>query len=460
LERRDFFKAATLAAVPAMTTGSSTALASLTERTVSLGTPAAEVLHDAPPMSLERAYEVMDRLKLDGLVVVDPVNVYHMTGFWPVTSRMGFTPSLYALLSRDASQPITVVSNEFAYYYLLSDNRYAYPMQVFLFSGPADYAALAAAKAGGFRQDPASMATMVWPDTGKEPLEEYQRLRREAVARAVAERPMSADAEFALVKALRALGFTRGRIAVDNSAIRSTFEQANLPTEIVAADEAMKLIRMIKSPREIVLMRQAATANVEAVLAAIKTAREGATYRELRANYYAEAARRGNRGVFMVINGISAEGVDATFRDGDAFLFDAVSEGAGYHGDFARTVFLGEPAGTMKTATEAIKLGWDAVRAALRPGMRFSEITALGKNTLRKAGFDFEVPFGPHSVGLYHTDSPGLGDIVLEPNMVLSVDCPVTQVGIGGTAHLEDLMLITATGAEPLHPLTSNIIQI
>jgi hypothetical protein len=50
--------------------------------------------------------------------------------------------------------------------------------------------------------------------------------------------------------------------------------------------------------------------------AAIKTAREGATYRELRANYYAEAARRGNRDVFMVINGISAEGVDAGFRDG------------------------------------------------------------------------------------------------------------------------------------------------
>ena len=134
MERRDFLKTATLAAVPVMTAGYAAAAASATERPISLGAPAAEVLHDAPPMSLERAYEVMDRLKLDGLVVVDPVNVYHMTGFWPVTSRMGFTPGLYALLSRDRSQPITVVSNEFAYYYLLSDNRYAYPFQFFIFS--------------------------------------------------------------------------------------------------------------------------------------------------------------------------------------------------------------------------------------------------------------------------------------------------------------------------------------
>jgi Xaa-Pro aminopeptidase len=123
-------------------------------------------------------------------------------------------------------------------------------------------------------------------------------------------------------------------------------------------------------------------------------------------------------------------------------------------------VFVGEPSKTMKQATDAITLGWATVRDALRPGLRFSEITALGRETLRKAGHDFVVAFGPHSVGLYHTDAAGLGDLVLEPGMILSVDCPVMQAGIGGSAHLEDLTLITATGSEPIHPAAASIVQV
>jgi Xaa-Pro aminopeptidase len=157
---------------------------------------------------------------------------------------------------------------------------------------------------------------------------------------------------------------------------------------------------------------------------------------------------------------VSAEGVDAPFREGQAFLIDAVSEGAGYHGDFARTVFVGEPPRPMADATAAIKLGWEAVRESLRPGLRFEEITAIGRDAVRRAGYDFTIAFQPHSVGLYHNDAIGLGDLVLEPGMVISVDCPVLQAGIGGTAHLEDLTLITASGAEPVHPVTAPVIQV
>jgi hypothetical protein len=35
--------------------------------------------------------------------------------------------------------------------------------------------------------------------------------------------------------------------------------------------------------------------------------------------------------------------------------------------------------------------------------------------------------------------------------MVISVDCPVLDTGIGGSAHCEDLMLITEHGAECIH---------
>ena len=424
------------------------------------GPTPAEILRKAPPVDLDRAYEIMARDGLDGLALSNPVNVYHLTGFWPVTSRMGFGNGAYALLSRDRQQPIGVVTAEFTYYYLLADNAYEYPFQVYLFTGPADREQLAAAKAERFRVEPRAAGSTSFPDAGREPLSTGERSRTAAVQTALARRPASPDADFALVKAIRSMGLDRGRIGVDSAELKSLFASADLASQVTSADPTVQRIRLVKSPRELQLMRLAATANMEAALAAAGAARAGATYRELRSLFFAEAARRGNRGVFMVIGGVSAEGVDRTLRDGDAFLFDAVSEGAGYHGDFARTVFVGEPSKTMKQATDAIALGWATVRDAMRPGMRFSEITALGRETLRKAGKDFFVSFGPHSVGLYHADAAGLGDLVLEPGMIVSVDCPVLQAGIGGSAHLEDLTLITPTGSERIHPAAGSIVQV
>jgi Xaa-Pro aminopeptidase len=414
-----------------------------------------DVLRDGPPVNLDRAREVMAREGLDGLVVANPVNVYHLTGYWPATSRMGHEAPLLALMTRDAARPIALVSAEFTYYYLLSDLRFDWPLEVFLYTGALDGSQLAAARAGRYTAEPAPAPSRTFADAGLAPLTERERARQAAVRAAAQRQGASADRDFALLKALRWSGLDRGRVAVDADIIRAVFEQAALPATVTAADRTLKQIRIVKSPREIALHRAAAAA-----VAACAAVRAGASCRDLRTAFHAEAARRGNRGVFMVIDGVSAEGVDAPFRDGQAFLIDAVSEGAGYHGDFARTVCVGEPSRPMAAATAAIYLGWQEIRAALRPGLRFTEITAIGREAVRKAGYDFLVAFQPHSVGLYHNDAIGLGDLTLEPGMVLSVDCPVMQAGIGGTAHLEDLTLITTTAAEPLHPVTESVIRV
>jgi Xaa-Pro aminopeptidase len=402
----------------------------------------------------------MAREGLHGLVVANPVNVYYLTGYWPATSRMGHEAPLLALLTLDPARPVALVSAEFTYYYLLSDQQRAWPMEIFLYTGPLDGAQLAAARAGRYRTEPAAAPSRTFADAGLAPLSARERERQAAVATVAQQQPASADRDFALLKAVRWAGIDHGRVAVDDALIRAVFEQASLPASVTGADLTLKRMRIVKSPREIALHRIAAEANAAAALAACATVRAGASYRELRTAFHAEAARRGNRSVFMVIDGVSAEGVDAPFRDGQAFLIDAVSEGAGYHGDFARTVCVGEPSSSMAAATAAMDLGWQEIRAALRPGLRFTEVTAIGREAVRKAGYDFLVAFQPHSVGLYHSDGIGLGDLTLEPGMVLSVDCPVMQAGIGGTAHLEDLTLITATGSEPLHAVTVPVISV
>jgi Xaa-Pro aminopeptidase len=144
-------------------------------------------------------------------------------------------------------------------------------------------------------------------------------------------------------------------------------------------------------------------------------------------------------------------------REGQGILIDCVSSLQNYHGDIGRTVFLGEPGARMRTATRAIAAAWDEIRQKLRPGLRYAQIRELGEATLRKHGYDVQVLFNPHGIGLWHGDDPrtnpegGPVDLALEEGMVLSVDCPVFDQGAGGTAHLEDLALITAQGSELLN---------
>jgi Xaa-Pro aminopeptidase len=49
---------------------------------------------------------------------------------------------------------------------------------------------------------------------------------------------------------------------------------------------------------------------------------------------------------------------------------------------------------------------------------------------------------------------------VLEENMIISVDMPVLHTGIGGSAHLEDLTLITKDGGEQINNIGDRIVII
>ena len=258
---------------------------------------------------------------------------------------------------------------------------------------------------------------------------------------------------------MRELGLWAGRIGYDDPVIAAVAEHHGHPGELVRADNSLREIRLIKSPLEVALMARAAEANVGALTAVGQAVRAGARHHELHALFRMEAGRRGNTSVFLNVDRVSSELSRAELADGQVLFLDGVSHYLGYHGDFARTVFIGEPTRSAARAAEAAAFGWSAVREALRPGLRYSEIIALGQRAVKAAGFEAMIGFSPHSVGLAHTDEPGeihggfwrKPDIVIEPGMVISVDCPVLDTGIGGSAHCEDLVLITATGSEQIH---------
>ena len=344
----------------------------------------------------------------------------------------------------------------FLYYYTHSPESAFDDRLIFPYTQPAE------TESSPGDDEPAAMPARTRTERGFAPITDFNQRRKEMLAGA---EPVSATPAWALAKALRELGVVRGVVGIDNPAIQRLLDERGMNIEARPAENVIRRIRLAKSPTEIRLMRLAAQQNVDAAVVAAQAARDEGSTASLRARFYAEAARRGNRGVFMVINGTSAEVVSEPISEGMAFSIDCVSHCRHYHGDFARTIFVGEPPAYIRKVTEGIALAWQEIREQLKPGMRFADIPPIGRKVLRAQGLELNVSFNPHSVGLFHTDHPQpsllegrtLESLVLEENMVLSVDCPPIDAGIGGTAHLEDLMLITRDGAEPLHDVPPGV---
>ena len=363
------------------------------------------ILQGGHLFDLARAYQVMDEEGLDALIVTRPINFYHFTGYLDHLAVRMDTPCSFAVLSRDENRPSCVVMDQFIYYYSVADSDFQWDSTVNLFTGWGDKITAAPENNKAVKRDIRPPFVFSSKDPELDRGFEMQRLK--ALNEVLDDNPPSGNAQSALVKAVIDLKLSNARIGIDDQVIGQIIKAAHLSATMFDADYALRRIRMIKSPREIGLMKLAATANAEAANAAASSLRSGATLHELRASFFAQCGLRGNTPLFIQIDTIMSEVYNMEFKEGSAFAIDAVSQGLHYTGDYGRTIFIGEPLKSMSRATDAIAIGWNAVREKLKPGMRYSEIKAIGRRAIKSAGYDLAVAVTPHSVGLCHTDEPG-----------------------------------------------------
>lgn len=407
-------------------------------------------LADAPLFNREHAARVLAESDLDALLISNPVSIYHLTGISPVTNRMFPRPfEAYALLMADPRQPVRILLNDFTYYYLASDERPGTWLETRLYSSPA------AVDDGSTSPQKAAAPTMLRLGPNADLSKDEMRRRDEIAAMTST---ITASAELGLTAMLRDAGLAGKRVASDSFVANLHAERAGLQIDFADPARPLGLIRRIKSLIEIDLMRHAASTNAEAAVAAAQEVRAGASLADLRSAYFSEAAQRGGDPTFMAIDRATSTRYDRQLRDGQAFLIDGVSGFNGYHGDFGRTVFLGEPDRKMAAVVAEMAKSWQAIRAKMLVGSTYGDLIEAGQDALRRSSHDIFVRFGVHSIGLWHSDDPSgqSGEQYfgtrLEPGMVLSVDCPLFDEGIGGSAHYEDLTLITNEGPVALNP--------
>jgi len=124
-----------------------------------------------------------------------------------------------------------------------------------------------------------------------------------------------------------------------------------------------------------------------------------------------------------------------------------------YNGDITRTISIGDP-GDKFREIYAIVLGAQmAAIEAVKPGCTGKEIDHVARQYITSAGYGENFGHGlGHALGIEVHDGPGFSvssDIIVEPGMILTVE-PGIYIEEWGGIRIEDDILVTDTGCEIL----------
>jgi Xaa-Pro dipeptidase len=447
-----------------------TAIGSLAATTSAIAIPAAAIpaaaqaaerpIGHTPPkpaidgkalVNKDRAYDVLEEYGLEGMIAFNPINAYYLTNVTTIGVKFRSQNTGLATMARDPDMPIYLISGANVAWDIANGDRETAELMAYGFGGGGE----PDLDANGVPIEPPNSRSREYHV--REDVELTPREKRWAAAQSKHADRLAASQAWALARALKAQGITKGRVAVDDMRIAGFLAQTDLvDIECVDGYGIFQLIRMVKTEQELAYQKVGAWNNGEACIATINAIEAGMRHSDIEQIFLAECAIRGNH-VDSFIAGFPGGGFpDGEMVAGKPFLVDAVSNYKGYMGDTARTFIIGEPSKEVEMRRRANQLAREAVFDAIKPGVKYSTLRRIGLDTMIKAGMPaYAVFVTPHSVGLQHDDNPfRLADFgvtgfdhVLQENMVLTVDLPYLEVGYG-CGHNEDLFRVTKTGYE------------
>jgi methionyl aminopeptidase len=147
-----------------------------------------------------------------------------------------------------------------------------------------------------------------------------------------------------------------------------------------------------------------------------------------------------------------------TIRDGQIVSVDAGAIVDGWHGDGARTFYVGEPPAEVRQLIDLTRSAMLAGIAAAVPGNHVDDISLAVESVAREAGFGIIRQFVGHGIGTamheepqvpnYRTGRPGRK---LEPGICLAIE-PMFTLGGHDTRILpDDWTVVTADGSLAAH---------
>lgn len=237
----------------------------------------------------------MKTYDLAGMLAATPVNIYYLTNTMPVAVKMGKEYPAFATLPSNQDEAGFLVTTTLQLWNVLNGDAWA--PNIIPYTGPQNWQDYVGDSPRPLSQEPTaakrspqvspdaqlSSREQRWFDSGKN----YQ---------------PAASPEWALARAMKESGITRGRVAVDDMRIANLLNRIGVADDIefVDGDNLFRRMRYIKSAVEIEYLRIAGRNNHAATLATVKSLELGMTLPDIEQRFGAECAARGNAMRFVL----------------------------------------------------------------------------------------------------------------------------------------------------------------
>jgi Xaa-Pro aminopeptidase len=255
---------------------------------------------------------------------------------------------------------------------------------------------------------------------------------------------------------------------------------------LVSAEKIISALRQRKTPTEVEYMRRAIEITEEIFSRVTEFIRPGITEREIAAFMKDEVKKEGVELAWeetvcpAVFTGPETAGAhyaptDRKVEPGHILNMDFGVKYNGYCSDLQRTFYIMDDAdsvvpGEVQKGFDTIVKAIESARMAIVPGRQGHEIDAVARQIVTDGGYD-EFPHGlGHQVGRFsHDGTAGLFPAwekyaqkpfeILETGMIFTIE-PRLTVENRGVATIEEMVLITDTGADYLSTPQKNLILI
>jgi len=224
-------------------------------------------------------------------------------------------------------------------------------------------------------------------------------------------------------------------------------------------------MRYIKDENEIEMMMKSAELVNLAVSVSLKNARIGMSEMELdqygnKALLEEVAKKYSDSTVDYFV--MSPSGIERTImphvlsntrklQQGDVIIHSRQVGLNGYRVENERTFFMGEPTKDQARLFTIIYNAQKAAREAIKPGMMAKEVDSIARKIIQDAGYgQYFIHRTGHGIGIGLHEEPSLrfdSDLVLQENMVFSIEPAIMVPGFGGFRH-SDTVILTRNGSK------------
>ncbi len=257
-------------------------------------------------------------------------------------------------------------------------------------------------------------------------------------------------------------------VSLPFSAHQFLSQKLSSKAKLIPLEDEVRNIRALKDQQELAILRTSIEIASDAFLRILELLNEGVVERDVAFEMEWFMKRKGADALgfdIIVASGKRSalphgKASDKRIEKGDLIVIDFGSGFQGYHSDQTRTVICGSPSSEQQKIYQTVKEAHDIAIEKVRPGIPIGEVDAAARDHIRNRGYGEYFGHGTgHGIGLaVHEDPVINGDNKgpVQEGMVFTIE-PGIYIPDWGGVRIEDMILVTAQGAEVLTYLPAEV---